>query len=135
MTLEQQVNFMAIYFICFIPITYLSFRWIYVLMCKVAGKTVEEVKAKKREILSSPGHHQTEFAMYMESGCTDKKKYRLLSNIYTVCPLINVMLATFAITRFSFNLIRPILQIGIIVVPALVICSQIARIIYKHKSK
>lgn len=53
MTLEQQVNFMSIYFICFIPITYLSFRWVYVLMCQTAGKTVEEVREKKREILRS----------------------------------------------------------------------------------
>lgn len=53
MTLEQQVDFMSIYFICFIPITYLSFRWVYVLMCQTAGKTVEEVREKKREISRS----------------------------------------------------------------------------------
>lgn len=135
MTLEQQVNFMSIYFICFIPITYLSFRWVYVLMCQTAGKTVEEVREKKREISRSTIDRQLQFAIYMEKGCTDIKKYRLLSKIYTVCPLINVVLASLAITRFSFNLVRPILQIGIILIPAIVICSLIARMIYKHKSK
>lgn len=135
MTLEQQVNFMSIYFICFIPITYLSFRWVYVLMCQIAGKTVEEVREKKREISRSTIDRQIQFAIYMEKGCTDIKKYRLLSKIYTVCPLINVVLAFLALTRFSFNLVRPILQIGMIIVPTLIICSLIARMIYKHKSK
>lgn len=135
MTLEQQVDFMSIYFICFIPITYLSFRWVYVLMCQTAGKTVKEVREKKREILQSTIDRQLQFAIYMEKGCTDIKKYRLLSKIYTVCPLINIVLASLTVTRFSFNLVRPILQIGIIIVPAIVICSLIARMIYKHKSK
>ncbi len=135
MTLEQQVNFMTIYFICFIPITYLSFHWVYVLMCETVGKTVKEVREMKKEILRSTIDRQIQFALYMEKGCTDIKKYRLLSKIYTICPLINLILAFLAFFRFSFSLIRPFLQFGIILVPVMVICSQIARIIYKHKSK
>lgn len=84
MTLEQQVNFMTIYFICFIPITYLSFHWVYVLMCETVGKTVKEVREMKKEILRSTANRQIQFATYMEKGCADIKIQITPQDLYDI---------------------------------------------------
>lgn len=76
MTLEQQVNFMSIYFICFIPITYLSFRWVWELLCKAGGTTPEEVKQKKRELFNRTVNPQIQFRVWLEQNATDVMKFR-----------------------------------------------------------
>lgn len=135
MNYMQQTLFTVIYFICLLPITYLSFRWIWELLCKIGGTTPEEVKQKKRELFNGTVNPQIQFRVWLEQNATDVMKFRRIYNIYSICTTINIVFLIFAFSGFVTPALKKLVKLGIILVPTLILCSLIARVIYKHKSK
>lgn len=51
MTATQRAIFRIIYFLCMLPLSYLSRRWLWKQICETGGTTVEESRKKQREFM------------------------------------------------------------------------------------
>lgn len=135
MNYMQQTLFTVIYFACLLPITYLSFRWVWELLCNAGGTTPEEVKQKKRELFNRTVNPQIQFRVWLEQNATDVMKFRRIYNIYSTCTTTNIIFLAFAFSGFVTPALNKLVKLGMVIVPTLIICSLIAKMIYKHKSK
>ena len=135
MNYMQQTLFTVIYFACLLPITYLSFRWVWELLCKTGGTTPEEVKQKKRELFNRTVNPQIQFRVWLEQNATDVMQFRRIYNIYSICTTTNIIFLAFAFSGFVTPVLNKLVKFGMVIVPTLIVCSFIARMIYKHKSK
>ena len=135
MNYMQQTLFTVIYFACLLPITYLSFRWVWELLCKTGETTPEEVKQKKRELFNRTVNPQIQFRVWLEQNATDVMKFRRIYNIYSICTTTNIIFLAFAFSGFVTPALNKLVKLGMVIVPTLIVCSFIARMIYKHKSK
>lgn len=121
MTATQKAIFTIIYFLCMLPLSYLSRRWLLKQICEAGGTTVEESRKKQREFAQQGGNWQMHYQSWILQNATDKTKYMRLFRLYQLCLAPNLICFFFSLGGLYTHAVDKILMIGMIVVPILII--------------
>ena len=120
-------------------LTFLSRRWLWKAVCKAGGTTPEAVREKSAELTrttSSGRSLQANFDYWMMQNAPDPKKYRRLKTLYSFCILPNFLCLFFAFGGLHTHAFDKILQIGMYVVPVIIVVVGVVGIWYnKHHSE
>lgn len=112
------------YFIIMLPVSYLSRKWLWKMICHEGGTTPEEVRKKSAELVkdSMGGRRlQNVFETWLRKNSNNPNRVSSLLKIYRICLAPNIIFLAISI----YNLVNPrlikVCIIGMILVALLAI--------------
>lgn len=123
-----------IFFLILIPITWLSTRWIWKLICKTAGVTKEEILEyrKGRQGENNAGRSLSNWLLIKTD---EPKKLRMLLNVYQICTIPSIICSGLAVFGLLTHTFDGILDWAIYVVLAIPIIIGFAGAVHLKLSK
>ena len=128
--MREKALILVIVFLFLIPMIWLSIRWLWELICKVAGVTKQEVRLYRIKVRHNANPHKMVIP-WMLSKTENQKKLRRLLRIYQACILPNLLCLTLAIAGLFTPVFDKFLDCASIVMTALVLMLTLVGIIYR----
>lgn len=133
MTATQKAVFTIIYFLCMLPLSYLSRRWLWRRVCEAGGTTVEESRKKQRELARQGGNWQLHYQSWIMHNTPDMARYTRLLKLYQLCLVPNLLFFFFSFAGLNTHALDKILAVGMVIVPLLIIVVGIIGVVLKRK--
>ena len=136
MIINTKALLITIYFIIMLPLSFISRRWLWVLICQYGGTTPKEVRKKSEELVRDSmggGNLQTVFEAWLRKNSSNPNKVSNLLVAYKLCMLPNMVFLFFSFLNLrNPNFIR-ICIVGMIIVPIVSIVLIIVGIYNKRR--
>lgn len=136
MTATQKAVFTVIYFLCMLPLSYLSRRWLWKRVCEAGGTTVEESRAKQRELVQQGGNWRLHYQSWITRMSPDIVKYNRLYSLYQLAFFPNLLLFFFSFAGLYSHTLDKVLHVGMVLVPIIIVVTGIFGLLdRKHNEK
>ena len=132
---NQKAIFIIIYFLCMLPLSYLSRRWLWKQVCAAGGTTVEESRNKQREFAQQGGNWQLQYQSWIMENAPDIAKYNRLYKLYQFCLAPNLIFCFFSFTGLYTHALDKVLVIGMVIVPIVIVVTSVVGAIHKKQNK
>lgn len=136
MTAKQKALFTFTYFIVMLIITILSKRNLWKAVCKVSGRTIQEINEKKKEFYSSSttGRSlQMNFESWMSGNAADKERFNKLYNLYRISIVPNMIFLILSFMGLTTHTFDNILFAGYFIVPVFAVVTFAFGMMEKNK--
>lgn len=136
MTAKQKAIFTLAYFIVMLIITILSKRNLWKAVCKASGRTIQEIREKKKEFYSSSTTGRTlqmNFESWMSGNAADKERFNKLYNLYRISIIPNIIFLILSFIGLTTHTFDKVLFVGYFIVPVFAVATFAFGMIEKNK--